>query len=143
MTVTNPQEQANEGWDRILSNVTMNPGSQNPAYLQLLWVVTFVICPPPQGRSDGHNHREKTGHLQKSGMVADATTGVRDSLGLKDLTAEQLQHILSIVEVTCCHGPAETHNTKGKSPNVHWWVLVGTAFSNSWLRRPGISADSS
>lgn len=76
--------------------------------------------PPPQGPSDGHNHREKTGHLQKSGTVADATMDVRDSLGLKDLTAEQLQHILSIVEATCCHGPAETHNTKGKSPNVHW-----------------------
>lgn len=43
MTLTKPQEQAKEGWDRILSNVKMNPVSQNPAYLQLLWVVTFII----------------------------------------------------------------------------------------------------
>ncbi|XP_056886612.1 coiled-coil domain-containing protein 66 isoform X2 [Takifugu flavidus] len=85
MTLTKPQEQAKEGWERILSN----------------------------GRSDGHNHREKTGHLQKGETVADATMGVLDSLALKDLTAEQLQHLLNIVETTCCQGPSESHHTRG------------------------------
>lgn len=87
----------------------------------------------PKGRSDGHNHSnppsfkrtsEKTGQLQKSGAVDDANIGVRDTLALKDyimkksvadLTAEQLQHILDIVETNCYQGPSETHKSKGKS----------------------------
>lgn len=101
--------------------------------------IYYLFFFPPKGRSDRHNHSEKTGHLQKSETVA--TMGVRDSLALKDLTAEQLQHILNIVETTCCQGPSETHNTRGKSCNVHCWIWVLSFCFILW--GTGISADSS
>lgn len=34
-----------------------------------------------------------------------------------DLTAEQLQHILDIVETNCYQGPSETHKSMSKSCN--------------------------
>lgn len=82
-----------------------------------MWVFS-----PPKGCSDGHNHGEKTGRQQKSETVEEATMGVRDLLALKDLTAEQLQHILAIVETSCCPGPPETHTTRGKSRRVVWML---------------------
>lgn len=90
----------------------------------------------PKGHSDRHDHSnphgfhrasEKTGQLQKSGTVAAAKIGLRDTVDLKDyimknsvadLTAEQLQHILNIVETTCNgQGPSDDHKTRGKRTN--------------------------
>lgn len=97
-------------------------------YYYKLHHLLFVFF--PKGRSDGHDHSnppsEKTGQLQKSGTVDGANIGVRDTLALKDyimkksvadLTAEQLQHILDIVETNCYRGPSETHKSRGKSCN--------------------------
>lgn len=91
----------------------------------------------PKGRSDRREHSnrfhragEKGGQLrlQKSGTVAGATTALRDTIDLKDfimknsvadLTAQQLQHILNIVETSCSgQGPSEDHNTRGERSNT-------------------------
>lgn len=95
----------------------------------------------PKGRSDRREHSSRHGNhrageaagqlrLQEPGTAAAAaaTTGSRDTVDLKDfilknsvadLTAEQLQHILSIVETTCSgQGPPEDHNTRGKRRNA-------------------------
>lgn len=90
----------------------------------------------PKGHSERHDRSnphgffrasEKTGQLQKSGTVAGARLGLGDTLEVNDdimkkrvadLTAEQLQHILNIVETTCNgQGPSEDHKTMGKSAN--------------------------
>lgn len=102
----------------------------------------------PKGHSDRHDHSnphgfhrasEKTGQLQKSETVAGAKIGLHDTVDFKDymmkksvadLTAEQLQHILNIVETTCNgQGPSEDHKTRGKSsnsffPNAYCWILA-------------------
>lgn len=96
-----------------------------------------------KGHSDRHDHSdprgfhrasEKTDQLQKSGPVAGAKIALRHTVDLKDyimknsvadLTAEQLQHILNIVEATCNgQGPSEDHKTRGKSIKVFFFFIV-------------------
>lgn len=67
--------------------------------------------------------------------MADVRMDVQDTLALKDyilknsvadLTAEQLQHILNIVETTCKgQGPSGGHEARGEGSSKAHWDLGG------------------
>lgn len=111
-------------------------------------IILFFIS---KGHSDRHDHSDphgfhrasqKTDQVQKSGPVAGAKIALRDPVELKDyimknsvadLTAEQLQHILNIVETTCNgQGPSEDHKTRGKGRRVVFFFFFTMHIVEFW-----------
>lgn len=102
----------------------------------------------PKGHSDGRDHAglhgyrvsERPGRPQRSGTAAGAKMASRDTADLKDyvtknsvadLTAEQLQRILSIVEATCAgQGPSADHRSRGESGKTSPTWTVHALFSS-------------